>query len=182
MNTEEEVIKNIQSGVDVEKGFKFLVQLYQEKIYWHIRSIMKSHEDTNDVMQNTFIKAYKNINSFKNDAKFYTWLYRIATNESLNALKKNNKIGVVGMDEPEGIMKEVHSDPYFDGDEAQIILLQAIASLPEKQRLVFNMKYYDDMSYKDISEILNTSVGALKASFHHASKKIEAFVKSMSYE
>ena len=182
MVNEESIIRQLQQGIDVNKGFKVLVQLYQERIYWHIRSLMKSHEDTNDVMQNTFIKAYKNIGKFKQDSKFYTWIYRIATNESLNFINKNKKRAISGIEEHAEVLKRINADPYFDGNDAQAILLQAIQTLPEKQRLVFNMKYYDEMTYKEISEILETSVGALKASYHHATKKIETFVKRDSYE
>jgi RNA polymerase sigma-70 factor (ECF subfamily) len=177
MLNEELIIKNIQKGFDVEKGFRQLVNSYKEKVYWHIRGILKNHEDSADVLQNTFVKAYKNIKSFKADSKFYTWIYRIATNESLNHLQKNKKhLGGGDMEE----MKQLAADHYFDGNEAQRILQKALESLPDKQRLVFNMKYFDDMSYDDISEVLGTSVGALKASFHHAKNKIEVFVKQQS--
>lgn len=177
MLNEELIIKNIQKGIDVEKGFRMLVNTYKEKIYWHIRGILKTHEDAADVLQNTFIKVYKNIKSFKADSKFYTWIYRIATNESLNHLQKNGKYRNDGDVIELGKMK---ADHFFDGSEAQRILQEALDLLPNKQRIVFNMKYFDDMSYKDMSLILGTSEGALKASFHHAKNKIEAFVKQHS--
>ncbi|GLR17820.1 RNA polymerase sigma factor [Portibacter lacus] len=177
MQNEELIIKNIQKGIDVEKGFRTLVTLYKERIYWHIRGIVKTHEDAADVMQNTFLKAYKNIGTFKSDSKFYTWMYRIATNESLNHLQKQKKYK---SEEAEHEVLSLEADTYFDGDEAQMILQKALESLPDKQRIVFNMKYFDDMSYNDISEVLGTSVGGLKASFHHAKNKIEAFVKQQS--
>lgn len=179
MLNEETIIEEIKDGLNVDKGFRTLVELYQEKIYWHIRSIVKVHEDANDVMQNTFIKAYRNIGNFKQDSKFYTWLYRIATNESLNFIKKNKNRVTIGMDESLNVLERLNADPYFDGKQAQIVLIKAIEQLPEKQKLVFNMKYFEEMSYQDISDILNTSVGGLKASYHHAVKKIEAFVKNI---
>ena len=179
MLNEETIIEEIKDGLNVDRGFRTLVELYQEKIYWHIRSIVKVHEDANDVMQNTFIKAYKNIGNFKQDSKFYTWLYRIATNESLNFIKKNKNRVTIGMDESINVLERLNADPYFDGNQAQIVLIKAIEQLPEKQKLVFNMKYFEEMSYQDISDILKTSVGGLKASYHHAVKKIEAFVKNI---
>ena len=177
MLNEELIIKNIQKGVDVEKGFRQLVNSYKERIYWHIRGILKNHEDSADVVQDTFVKAYKNIKSFKADSKFYTWIYRIATNESLNHLQRSKKHKSEG-DSSE--MTGLIADHFFDGNEAQQTLQKALDILPEKQRIVFNMKYFDDMSYNDISEVLGTSVGGLKASFHHAKNKIEAFVKQQS--
>lgn len=177
MLNEEKIIHNIQKGIDVEKGFRQLVNAYKERIYWHIRGVVNTHEDAADVMQNTFIKAYKNLKGFNADAKFYTWLYRIATNESINLLKKNKRFLSEG---DEQLLHREEADTYFDGDEASKILQEALERLPHKQRLVFNMKYFDEMTYEEISSILETSVGALKASFHHAKNKIEAFVKQQS--
>jgi len=177
MLNEEQVITNIQRGIDVDKGFRFLVNTYKERVYWHVRGVVGTHEDASDVLQNTFIKAYRNINKFNADSKFYTWMYRIATNESINYLKKNKKYR---NDDGEMTLINTVADVYFDGDEAQQILKVAIEKLPHKQRIVFNMKYFDEMTYDEISEILETSVGALKASFHHAKNKIEAFVKQQS--
>lgn len=182
MVNEEEIINNIQQGKNVEEGFRTLMRLYQEKLYWHIRSILKSHEDTNDVLQNTFLKTYKNIGQFKSDARFYTWIYRIATNESLNFLSKNKRRATSGLEDHELMINNLNADTEIDGDKAQKVLAMALDELPDKQKLVFQMKYYEEMNYKDMSEILDTSVGALKASFHHAVKKIEAFVKNASYE
>ena len=182
MYNEEVIIEQIKSGIDVDKGFRILVKMHQEKLYWHIRGIMKSHEETNDVMQNTFIKVFKNISNFKGSSKFYTWLYRIATNESLNQLHKNKRNGTSSLDDNRAIIAKINAEPEFDEIKAQDIFQNALDTLPEKQRLVFNMKYFDEMTYKDISEVLETSVGGLKASFHHAVKKIEAYVKSVSYE
>ncbi len=180
--SEEFIIAQIKKGVDVDKGFKWLVNKHQEKIYWHIRSFLKSHEDANDVMQNTFIKAYRNIDKFKSESKFYTWLYRIASNECLNFVKKQKRYQITSTDDHELVLNRLKADPYFNGSKAQMLFQSAIETLPEKQRLVFNMKYFDNLPYKEISEILDTSVGALKASFHHASKKIETFIKENAYE
>jgi len=171
---EESIIRNIQSGIDVEIGFRKLVGEYKERVYWHARGIVGGHEDAADVTQNTFVKVYKNIGNFKRDSKFYTWLYRIATNESLNLLKKSKKHkGHVGDEE----LSKAAAQGYFDGTKAQRTLQDAIAQLPSKQKIVFNMKYFDEVTYNEMSEILETSVGALKASFHHAKNKIEAYIK-----
>ena len=182
MQDEEIIIKNLQKGINVDNGFKALVMKYQEKLYWHIRSIVNDHEETNDLLQNSFLKAFKNIHRFKGNSKFYTWLYRIATNESLNFINKQKKNKIVGLDEQVGHLNNRRTEGEIDGEQIEMILKNAIEQLPEKQRLVFMMKYYEEMSYKEISEILDTSIGALKASFHHAVKKIERFVKSASYE
>jgi len=177
MQTEEQIIRNLQRGTDVEKGFRQLVSENKERIYWHIRGIVTNHEDAADVLQNTFLKAYKNIKSFKADSKFFTWIYRIATNESINHLKKEKRY----VSEDGGLeIQNLEADSYFDGSKAQQILKLAIETLPHKQRIVFNMKYFDDMSYSDISEVLGTSIGGLKASYHHAKNKIESYVKQHS--
>lgn len=161
-----------------DKGFEQLVQSYQERLYWHIRKMVHFHEDADDVTQNTFIKVFKNIKGFKGDSKLYTWMYRIATNEAINHLKKQ-KNKMLTHEEISGSQAErlLEADPYFDGDKAQQLLVLAIDKLPAKQKAVFNMRYFDEKSYKEISEILETSVGALKASFHHALKKVETFIK-----
>lgn len=161
-----------------EKGFELLVQKYQERLYWHIRKMVHFHEDADDIIQNTFIKVFKNIKGFKGQSKLYTWMYRIATNESINHLNKHKnkflKEEDINGTSAENLLK---ADPYFDGDKAQTLLVLAINQLPAKQKAVFNMRYFEDMSYKEISEILETSTGALKASFHHAMKKVESFLK-----
>lgn len=160
------------------EAFRALVSQYSQNIYWHIRRIVLVHEDADDVLQETFIKAWQNIDSFRGDSKILTWLYRIATNESLTHLRKNKKESQFDIDNPEFDVENVlQSDSYFDGDEAVIKLQKAILRLPEKQRLVFMMKYYDDMKYSEISKVLDTSVGALKASYHHAVTKIEEYLK-----
>ena len=170
-------IEQLKNPVSQEKAFRELISLYKERLYWHIRKIVISHDDADDVLQNTFIKVFKNINNFKGDSKLYSWMYRIATNESINFLNKKAKINKI--DNPTlqlQMVENLQADVYFDGDEIQIKLQKAIAKLPEKQKLIFNMKYFDNMKYNDISEILDTSVGALKASYHHARKKIENYL------
>ena len=175
---EDILIKNVKNVATQETAFSELVSNYKERLYWHIRRIVLDHDDTDDVLQNTFIKVFQNINSFKEESAVYTWLYRIATNEALSFLKKKATIFNTSSEELQSFLVEnLKADVYFDGDEIQLKLQQAIASLPEKQRLVFNMKYYEEMKYEDISKILDTSVGGLKASYHHAVKKIEAFLK-----
>ena len=158
-------------------AFNLIVRKYQERLYWHVRKIVISHDDADDVIQNTFLKAYQGLNRFREDASLYTWLYRIATNESLSFLRKQRSGYLLSMgDYQEHLEKSLESDPYTDGDEIQMKLQKAIIRLPEKQRTVFNMKYFDEMKYDEISEILKTSVGGLKASYHHAMKKIEQYL------
>lgn len=155
-----------------------LIDTYQERLYWHIRGIVKNHEDADDVMQNVFIKVYKNIAGFQKDSKLYTWLYRIATNESLTFLKKRARHLQLSSEELQmNLLENLESDVYFSGDDIQLSLQKALATLPEKQRLVFQMKYFQEMKYEDISAIVDTSVGALKSSYHIATKKIIAFLK-----
>jgi len=167
-------IKELKSSTTQEKAFKDLVEKYKERLYWHIRRIVLDHDDTDDVLQNTFIKVYRNIQTFKEDSAIYTWMYRIATNEALSFLQKRAKFYDNTSDElQQKMIENLKADAYFDGDEIQMKLQQAIATLPEKQRLVFNMKYFEELKYEDMSSILETSVGALKASYHHAVKKIE---------
>ena len=161
-------------------AFHVLVKTYQERLYWHIRKIVMNHDDTDDVLQNTFLKAWRNIDKFREESSLFTWLYRIATNESITFLNsKKRKGGMVATgDENEYLMGNLAADPYFNGDEIQLKLQQAILRLPEKQRLVFNMKYFDEIKYDDMAKVLDTSVGALKASYHHAVKKIEDYLKN----
>jgi len=159
-------------------AFKQIIKKYQERLYWHIRKIVISHEDSDDILQNTFIKVWRGLDQFREDSKLYTWLYRIATNESLTFLKQKKKRQYIPfMDVEHQLMNVLESDEYFSGDQIQLKLQKAILTLPEKQRLVFNMKYFEEMKYEDMSKILDTSVGALKASFHHAVKKIEKYLK-----
>ena len=174
------LITNLKDENKRDLAFHTLVNKYQERLYWHIRKIVLSHEDADDVLQNTFIKVWKSIGNFREESSLYTWLYRIATNESLTYINSNKRKSFVPMnDTSEFLMNNLKSDPYFEGDEIQLKLQEAILRLPEKQRLVFNMKYFDGIKYDDMSEVLNTSVGALKASFHHAAKKIEEYLKNI---
>lgn len=160
------------------RAFEVLVNTYKERLYWHIRRIVMNHDDADDVLQNTFIKVYRSIEGFKGESKLYSWMYRIGTNEALTFLKqKSRKLGVSNEELLETMVENLQSDVYFEGDEIQLKLQQALAKLPEKQKLVFNMKYFQEMKYEEISEVLETSVGGLKASYHLAVKKIEGFLK-----
>ncbi|MEN8203748.1 MAG: RNA polymerase sigma factor [Bacteroidota bacterium] len=172
-----DIIEGIKSPDKTEAAFSQLVQKYQERLYWHIRKIVISHEDADDVLQNTMIKVWRSMNNFRSESGLFTWLYRIATNEALTFLKQKKKRNFAPwVDVEQQISDSLESDPWFNGDEVQLKLQQAILKLPEKQRIVFNMKYYDQVKYEDMSEILGTSVGALKASYHHAVKKIETML------
>ena len=154
-----------------------LIANYQQRLYWHIRKIVINHDDSDDVLQNTFIKFWKGLENFKGESQLYTWMYRIATNEALTLLRQKQKLQETSIHPLEyQLGKSLETDPYFKGDDIQLKLQQAILTLPEKQRLVFNMRYYDETPYEEMSEILETSVGALKASYHIAAKKIEEFL------
>ena len=173
---EQEVLALLQDEKTQRRGFEMIVAQYSEQLYWQIRRIVYSHEDANDLLQNTFIKAWTNIDYFRGDAKLSTWLYRIALNECLTFLNKQRAATTVSLDDPEAdVLQKLESDPYFSGDKIQITLQKALLTLPEKQRMVFNLKYYQEMKYEEMSEIFGTSVGALKASYYHAVKKIEKF-------
>ena len=160
-----------------EEAFRLLLKKYQQKIYWHVRRMVIDHDDADDVVQDIFVKVWKNLGNFREDSQLYTWLYRIATNECITFLnKKKQKQNVSLDDDTTAYLAETLADGnYFNGDRAQMKLQQALLTLPEKQKLVFNMKYFEDMKYDEISEVLGTSVGALKASYHLAVKKIESF-------
>ncbi|MGY6647238.1 RNA polymerase sigma factor [Wenyingzhuangia sp. IMCC45574] len=178
MTEEQQLIVNLKDPKKQSIAFDELVRVYKERLYWHIRKIVINHDDTDDVLQNTFIKVFKNINGFKEESKLFSWMYRIATNEAITFLNKKAKKSNIPIEEYQKELRtSVQSDELFDGDQIQIILQKAIAELPHKQQLVFNMKYFDDLKYEEMSEILDTSVGALKSSYHHAVKKIEAFIK-----
>lgn len=178
-NSELELIADLKNEKTRELAFQSLVKLYQERLYWHIRKIVMDHDDADDVLQNTFIKVWRSIDKFREESTIYTWLYRIATNESITFINSNKRRSLVPMnDTSEFLLNNLTSDPYFEGDEIQLRLQEAILKLPEKQRIVFNMKYFDEMKYEDMSQVLDTSVGALKASFHHAAKKIEEYLKN----
>ena len=178
MIAEESLVHELKQVESRAKAFEVLVNTYKERLYWHIRRIVLNHDDTDDVLQNTFIKVYRNIEKFKGDSKLYSWMYRIATNESLTFLKqKSRKMGVSDQELKHRMVENLQADVYFDGDEIQLKLQKALATLPDKQKLVFTMKYYQEMKYKDISEALDTSEGALKTSYHLAVKKIETYLK-----
>lgn len=178
MTDEVTLIQQLKDTKSKESAFRELISLYKERLYWHIRKIVISHDDADDVLQNTFIKVFKNIGSFKGDSKLYSWMYRIATNESITFINKRAKERKVDISEIHSeLAATLQSDVYFSGDEIQLILQKAIATLPTKQQLVFNMKYFDELKYSQISEILTTSVGALKASYFHAVKKIEKYIQ-----
>lgn len=176
---EREVIAMLARPETQRKAFEMVVRQYSEQLYWLVRRIVLTHEDSNDVMQNVFIKAWSRLETFRNDSKLSTWLYRIAVNESLDFMRHQKNIATVSTDTDESaIANMLVADRYFDGDEAAAMLQQAIARLPEVQRTVFNMKYFSEMKYSEISKILNTSEGALKASYHIAVKKISEYFKS----
>ncbi|MDR1783768.1 MAG: RNA polymerase sigma factor [Dysgonamonadaceae bacterium] len=176
---EEETLVQLQSGnTDIQKrAFEQVVSFYSEKLYYQIRKLVISHDDANDVLQNTFLKAWLNIGLFRGEAKLSTWLYKIAFNESITFLNKQNAQNNISIDEETSyLVDKLEGDEYFDGDALELKLQKAILSLPEKQRVVFNLRYYDEMPYEEMSKVLDTSTGALKASYHHAAKKIEEFL------
>ncbi len=173
---EDRILELLRHKDKSKPAFELIVNTFSERLYWHIRRMVTYHEDADDVLQNTFIKIWKNLGSFRGDAKLYTWLYRIATNEALDHLRKSNKLKVVDGDMEAGNISGLSGDIYFDGESAEARLHLAIASLPEKQRLVFNLKYFEDMKYEEVAEVTQTSVGALKASYHLAVKKIREFL------
>lgn len=173
---EAQVIEQLRDPVRARDAFGKVIEHYSSTLYWQIRRMVFNHDDANDVLQNTFIKAWTSITNFRGDARLSTWLYKIAINESITFLNKLRALNHVSIDDDDSfLVNQLASDEYFDGDEAQLKLQRAIATLPEKQRVVFNLRYYDEMKYEDMSEVLGTSVGALKANYHHALKKIESF-------
>lgn len=174
---EEDVVKQLRDPAAQRVAFTQIVNFYGEKLYWQIRKMVLNHDDANDLLQNTFLKAWTNIDYFRGEAKLSTWLYKIAINECITFLNRQRALNNVSIDDTDTFMLErLKGDEYFDGDAAQMKLQEAILTLPEKQRAVFNLKYFDDMKYEEMSEIFGTSVGALKASYHHAVKKVEEFL------
>jgi RNA polymerase sigma-70 factor (ECF subfamily) len=160
-----------------EKAFTAIIKKYQERLYWHIRRLVITHEDTNDVLQNVFIKVWNALENFREDSQLYTWLYRIATNESLTFLEQQKRRTSVSFNDVEtSLSNKIKADQGFDANKLEWKLQLGIQQLPEKQRIVFNLRYYDEMPYEEMSRILETSEGALKASYHHAAKKIEDFI------
>lgn len=177
---DEKTIVALLSKPETQRAaFEAVVRRYSEQLYWQVRRIVLTHEDANDVLQNTFIKAWSHLDTFRNDSRLSTWLYRIAINESLDFMRRQKNVVSVSADDDEtGVADSLLADKYFDGDEAAAMLQQAIASLPDVQRTVFNMRYFDDMRYSEISRILKTSEGALKASYHIAVKKISDYFRA----
>ncbi|MDO9154118.1 MAG: RNA polymerase sigma factor [Paludibacter sp.] len=181
-DSEAELLLQLSQPAKRAKAFSTIVRTYQERLYWHIRKMVLSHDDANDILQNTFIKAWNAIENFRGDSQISTWFYRIATNETLTFLTNKRMRSFSGIDEVEDtLLRNLQSDTYFCGNEAEMKLQKAILTLPEKQRLVFNMKYFDDLTYNEMETILGTSTGALKASYHHAVKKIEKFLNEEDF-
>jgi RNA polymerase sigma-70 factor (ECF subfamily) len=175
---DEQILELLGSAHTYERGFRLLMSQYKERLYWHIRRMVLVHNDADDVLQNTFIKIYKGIAHFEGKSKLYTWLYRIATNEAISFLQQKARQSTASLDDVENALSSrLKADTWFDGDAVQQKLQEAIAALPEKQKQVFQLRYYDEMPYEEMATLLGTSVGALKASFHHAAKKIEAAFK-----
>lgn len=172
------ILALLQQQGNYDQGFRLLVQQYRERLYHHVRRMLGNHEDADDVLQNCFVKVYRNIHKFQQKSKLYTWLYRIATNEALSFLEKRNRIATSSIDNEDiSWNNRLKAETFVNEDKAIKILEQAISTLPDKQKAVFNLRYYDEMTYADMSETLETSQGALKASYHHAVKKIEAYVR-----
>jgi len=177
--TDSEIISLYEDGRH-EEAFNGIVDTYTERLYWHVRRFVCSHEDTNDLLQDIFIKIWTALSTFRGDSRLYTWLYRIATNEVLNHLRKQKIKAMISLDSAGSILeRKIDEDVYFNGDEMQRELHKAIQRLPEKQRIVFNLRYFDEMKYEDISDITGTSVGALKASYHHAYGKVKGDLEKL---
>ena len=183
MHNEQQLLQRLQSPATREQAFETLVKEFQEQLYWQIRRMVLDHDDTDDILQNVFLKAWQGLDHFRGDARLSTWLYRIANNETINFLQRQKRSVISlsdnGNTDAERLEQQLESDPYFDGNETELQLQQAIQTLPPKQRQVFNMKYFQEMKYEDISEVLGTSIGALKASYHHAVQKITAFFEHL---
>ena len=176
--TDNQLLEMFRNPKTRNLAFNHIINQNQQRVYWHVRKIVLSHEDANDITQNTFMKVWSNLDNFKGYSKIYTWIYTIATNESFNLLKKKKKHYFESLDLVSSRLSEHFlSDSYFDGNDIERKLQEALLELPTKQRIAFNMKYFENMKYDDISEILGTSVGALKANYHHAKNKIEEFLK-----
>lgn len=180
MHTEDRaLLQQFKAPQTKERAFTELIKKYQERLYWHIRRLVVEHEDANDVLQNMFIKVWNGLENFREDSQLYTWLYRIATNECLSFLEQQKKRSAVSFEDiQEGLSEQVRASDNFDANKLEWKLQLAIQQLPEKQRVVFTLRYYDEMPYEEMSRVLDTSEGALKASYHHAAKKIEDFIKN----
>lgn len=174
-----ELLSQFREPATKEQAYTSLIKKYQEKLYWHIRRMVVDHDDTNDVLQNMFIRVWNGLENFREDSQLYTWLYRIATNESLTFLEQQKKRSAVSLSDVEtGLSNKIKADRHFDANKLEWKLQLAIQQLPEKQKLVFSLRYYDEMPYEEMSRVLDTSEGALKASYHHAVKKIEDYIKN----
>lgn len=176
--TDEDIIEKIKDKKTVDYGFNLLMEKYQEKVYWVIRRMVIDHESSDDIAQETFVKVWKNLDKFKGESKLYTWIYRIATNEALTHLRKKKRRFFLPIGDLENeLISTLEADTYYSGDEIQLKLQRAILTLPEKQRLVFNMKYFEELKFREIAEVLEVTIGNLKAQYHHAVKKIEKYLK-----
>ncbi|MDR0660491.1 MAG: RNA polymerase sigma factor [Prevotellaceae bacterium] len=176
--SDKELVGMFRNGGNPSYAFNLIVRKYQERVYWHIRKMVMCHDDTDDLVQDVFVKAWKGLENFREDSRLFTWLYRIATNETLAFLKKRQKKQALPLSDVENYLSNtLESDEYFNGDAIQLKLQKALLTLPEKQRLVFNMRYFDELKYEEISKILGTSVGALKASYHYAVQKVEKYLE-----
>ena len=174
---DQELLRQFKDPSSKEKGFTAIIKKYQEKLYWHIRRMVVDHEDANDVLQNMFIKVWNALDNFREDSQLYTWLYRIATNESLSYIEQQKKRASVSLSDVEnGLSNKLKAEKNYDSNKIEWKLQMAMQQLPEKQRVVFNLRYYDEMPYQEMSVVLETSEGALKASYHHAVKKIEDYI------
>jgi RNA polymerase sigma-70 factor (ECF subfamily) len=174
---DKDLVFQFKNGTNKELPFTQIIKKYQEKLYWHVRRMVVEHEDANDILQNMFVKVWKNLDNFREDSQLYTWLYRIATNECLTFLQQQKKRSAFSLsDDGSQLINKIHADKYFDANKLEWKLQLAIQKLPEKQRAVFNLRYYNEMPYQQMSKVLETSEGALKASYHHAVKKIENFI------
>ncbi len=174
---DKELLHQFKQPENKERAYTAIIKKYQEKLYWHIRRMVVEHEDANDILQNMFIKVWNSLENFREDSQLYTWLYRIATNESLTFLEQLKRRSAVRLSDVEdGLSNKIKADENFDGNKVEWKLQLAMQKLPEKQRIVFNLRYYDEMPYEEMSRILETSEGALKASYHHAAKKIEHYI------
>jgi len=175
---DKELLEAFRNEATRETAFTRIVKKYQERLYWHIRRLVIHHEDANDVLQNVLVKAWSYLDNFREEANLYTWLYRIATNETITFLTKEKRRRSISISDHEtGMSNRLQAEKGFDPNKLEWKLQQAIQSLPEKQRIVFNLRYYDEMPYEEMSKVLDTSTGALKASYHHAVKKVEEFLK-----
>lgn len=176
---EKEILQLLASPKQFEKGFSLLVATYSQAMYWSIRRMVFNHDDADDVLQNTLMKVYKNIEKFKGNSKLYTWLYRIAMNESITFINQQKKKATTSLSDPNINWEQgLRADEFWDGNKAELLLQQALATLPEKQREVFNLRYFDEMTYQNMADLLGKSIGGLKANYHHALKKIEDYIKT----